>query len=69
MTSSLINLYKCVLVSRANVYMGEDGSIIFATWIEQTKGAFKRLGEDDPRRIKKLGFEIKPGFLKERRMM
>lgn len=69
MTSSLSNLYKCVLVSKARVYMSQDERVIFATWIEQTKGAFKRLDGDEPKRMKKIGFEIREGYLKERRMM
>jgi len=69
MTSEIAKIYVNVLVKKANIYMSQNDRVIFVTWVEQTKGAFKRLDGDDPKRIKKLGFEIKPGYLKERRMM
>ena len=68
MNSSVFKIYKHVLINKAHLYMNEDGRIIYVAWIEETKGAFKLHGKN-PRRLKKLGFEIRPDGLKEYRMI
>lgn len=67
-SKEVAKIYKHVLVNKANLYMSENEYVIFVTWVEETKGAFKVQGKN-PRRLKKLGFEIRPDGLKERRMI
>jgi len=67
---ALVEIYKRVLKHDANMYMSENGWVIFVTWVEKMKGKFRRSGEGDMDRIRKVAVRVTyGGRLKLRRMM
>lgn len=57
----LRKIYKHVLKGKAQISMDtdvKDNEIIVLTWIEQTKGAFKRVGTKELRSLKTLAIGV-----------